>query len=62
MKRAALLFAVTLATARGIALATVRRRFAAVTGAPALTGLAGRVAAGDLDAYAAADTLLATLG
>ncbi|HJQ02408.1 MAG TPA: methylmalonyl Co-A mutase-associated GTPase MeaB [Jatrophihabitans sp.] len=44
-----------------IALAAVRRRFAAVTGAPALTGLADRVAAGDLDAYAAADTLLASL-
>jgi len=44
-----------------IALATVRRRFHQLTGAPALDGLTDRVQAGELDPYAAAAELLAGL-
>jgi LAO/AO transport system kinase len=39
----------------------VRHRFRELTGASALDGLAGRVQAGELDPYAAADELLAGL-
>jgi LAO/AO transport system kinase len=44
-----------------IALETVRRRFGEVAAAPALAGLAGRVAAGLLDPFAAAEKLLESL-
>ena len=44
-----------------IAVETVRRRFAEIHGAAALTELAGRVAAGKLDPYAAADELVGSL-
>ncbi|HST46662.1 methylmalonyl Co-A mutase-associated GTPase MeaB [Jatrophihabitans sp.] len=44
-----------------IAVETVRRRFSEIHGAAALTELAGRVAAGQLDPYAAADELVGSL-
>ena len=44
-----------------IAVETVRRRFSEIHGAAALGELAGRVAAGKLDPYAAADELVASL-
>ena len=44
-----------------IAVETVRRRFSEIHGAAALAELAGRVAAGRLDPYAAADELVSSL-
>jgi LAO/AO transport system kinase len=51
----------TTAEIEALALAAVRRRFADLSGAAALPELADRVAAGELDAYAAAEELLAAL-
>jgi LAO/AO transport system kinase len=44
-----------------IAVQTVRRRFSEIHGAAALTELAGRVAAAQLDPYAASDELIASM-
>jgi LAO/AO transport system kinase len=44
-----------------IAVESLRSRFGAVRGTDALRNLAKRVAAGDLDPYAAADQLVSTL-
>jgi LAO/AO transport system kinase len=51
----------TIAEIEALALAAVRRRFAELSGSAALPELADRVAAGELDAYAAAEELLTTL-
>ena len=50
------------AEVEALALATTRAQFAALHGSAALSSLARRVAAGELDPFEAADELLAATG